>query len=64
MCHKRPRGGADRRGRGTEKAIVWLGRLRVRHMARVAVMAHGTRLLTAALYADKYLAVQIKAAVG
>ena len=33
-------------------------------MARVAVTAHGTRLLTAALYADKYLAVQIKAAVG
>jgi hypothetical protein len=33
-------------------------------MARVAVMAHGARLLTAALYADKYLAVQIKTAVG
>jgi len=33
-------------------------------MARVVVMAHGTRLLTAALYADEYLAVQIEAPVG
>jgi hypothetical protein len=33
-------------------------------MAHVEVMAHGTRLLTAALYADDYLSVQIKGTVG
>jgi hypothetical protein len=41
-----------------------LGRLGVRRMARVVVMAYGTRLLTAALYADEYLIVQIKGTVG
>jgi hypothetical protein len=33
-------------------------------MAHVVVMAHGTRLLTTALYADDYLSVQIKGTVG
>ena len=33
-------------------------------MAQVVVMAHGTRLLTVALYADEYLVVQIKSAIG
>ena len=41
-----------------------LGRLGVRHMAHVVIMAHGTRLLTAALDADEYLIVQIKSAIG
>ena len=44
-------------------AIVCLGRLGVRHMAHVVVMAHGTRLLTVALYADEYLVVQIKSTI-
>jgi hypothetical protein len=51
-------------GRGVENAIVRLGRLGVRRMAHVVVMAHGTRLLTAALYADEYLVVQIKGTIG
>jgi hypothetical protein len=55
-----PRRAADLPSRGAENAIVWLGRLGLRHMARVAVMTHGTRLLNAALYADKYLVLQIK----
>ena len=41
-----------------------LGRLGVRHMAHVVVVAHGTRLLTVALYADGYLVVQIKSTIG
>jgi len=41
-----------------------LGRLVVRHMAHGVVMAHGTRMLTAAVCADEYLVVQIKGAVG
>jgi hypothetical protein len=44
--------------------FVCLGRLGVRHMAHVVVMAHGTRLLTVALYADEYLVVQIKSTIG
>ena len=45
-------------------AVVSLGRLGGWHMARVVVMAHDIRLLTAALYADEYLVVQIKRTVG
>jgi len=41
-----------------------LGRLGVWCMAHGVIMAHGTRLLTAALYADEYLAVQIKGTIG
>ena len=55
---------ADRPGRGAENAIVWLGRFGVRHMAHGVVVAHGTRLLTAALYADEYLIIQIKGMIG
>jgi hypothetical protein len=55
---------ADRPGRGAENAIVWLGRFGVRHMAHGVVVAHGTRLLTAALYADEYLVIQIKGTIG
>ena len=55
---------ADRPGRDAENAIVWLGRFGVRHMAHGVVVAHGTRLLTAALYADEYLVIQIKGTIG
>ena len=58
------RGGADRLGRGTENAIVWLGRLGVRHMARSVVMVHRTGLFMATFYADEYLVVQIKGTIG
>jgi hypothetical protein len=54
-----------RSGRGGP--IRWLGRFGVRHivvMARVVVMAHRTRLLMAAFYADEYLVVQIKGRIG
>jgi len=44
--------------------IVWLSRLVVRHMARVVVMAHDTRMLTAAICADEYLVLQIKRPVS
>jgi hypothetical protein len=33
-------------------------------MAHVVIVAHGTRLLAAALDADEYLVVQIKVAIG
>ena len=36
-----------------------LGRLGVRDMAHVVIMAHGARLLTPALDADEYLVVQV-----
>ena len=57
-------GGADRPSRGAENAIVWLGRLGLRHMAHVVIMTHGTRVLNAALYADEYLILQIKGTIG
>jgi hypothetical protein len=51
-------------GREAENGFVCLGRLGVRHMAHIVVMAHYTRLLTAALYADEYLVFQIKGTIG
>jgi len=51
-------------GREAENGFVCLGRLGVRHMTHVVIMAHGARLLTAALHADEYLVVQIKSTVG
>ena len=44
--------------------LVWLGCLGIRRMTHVVVTANGTRLLTATLYANEYLAVQIKGAIG
>jgi hypothetical protein len=41
--------------------LVWLSHLRVRH---VVVMFHDVRLLMTAVYADEYLVLQIKFAVG
>jgi hypothetical protein len=41
-----------------------LGRLAVRRMARVVVMAHGTRPLLGAGCADEYLVFQIKCTVS
>jgi len=55
---------AERTDLGRGGPIRRLGRLGVRHMARGVVMAHNTCLLMAALYADEYLAVQIKRAIG
>lgn len=43
---------------------VRLGRLGPRCMAHAVIMVHSTRLLAAALDADKYLVVQIKGAIG
>jgi len=51
-------------GREAENGFVCLGRLGVRHMAHVVIMPHGTRLLTAAHYANEYLVVQIKSTVS
>ena len=48
-------------GQSAENVIASLGRLGVRH---IVVMAHGIRLLKAALSADEYLVVQIKGTVG
>jgi hypothetical protein len=50
--------------RNTENVFVCLGRLGVRRMAHVVVMAHGAPLLAAALCADEYLIVQIKSTVA
>jgi hypothetical protein len=47
-------------GRGAEKVVVWLRGL---EMWLIVVMAHDALLLTAALYADEYLYVQIKGGV-
>ena len=44
--------------------LVWLGCLGIRRMTHVVVTSNGTRLLTATLYANEYLAVQIKGAIG
>jgi hypothetical protein len=58
-----PRGAADLPSRGADNAIVWLGRLGIRHMAHVVIMTR-TRLLNAAHYADEYLILQIKGTIG
>lgn len=46
------------------RSVARLGCLGVRYMAHAVIMAHGTRLLAAALYADEYLVVQIKGVIG